>query len=172
MPLWWFEQRCCHALRGPFPCREAQCRQAACPWRAMRAAPRNGLSTVAPRPITSASWPVTSVRPCVKAVAARSPAVVGMLLMALIRPHSSATASSIPSTPPLKANATSTDHRLSSSACFGSPNRTRSTLVRISPRVSVLRKKSSPDTEPYHAATEILQREPLRSSAMTSVSIR
>ena len=47
----------------------------------------NGLSTVAPRPATSRSLRVTSVRRLTSAVAASNPSMTGMGLMALMRPH-------------------------------------------------------------------------------------
>ena len=111
---------------------------------------RNGLSTIAPRPAMSRSLAVTSVRPLVTAVAASKPSMTGIGLTALIRPHWSETALSMPKTRPSNAASTCRSHRSSAAALSGSPGRASSTPLRISPRTSVLKKRSSSAIEAYH----------------------
>jgi hypothetical protein len=76
----------------------------------------NGLGTVAPRPATSRSLRVTEVRPLVNGFAASRPLMTGTGLMALMRPHWSATAFSIPSMRPPNAASTSRSQSSSTAA--------------------------------------------------------
>ena len=120
----------------------------------------------------SRSLAVTSVRPLVTAVAASKPSMTGIGLTALMRPHWSETALSIPNTRPSNAASTCRSHRSSAAALSGSLGRASSTPLRISPRTSVLKKRSSSAIEAYHVETCGLQRSPFRTSEMILVSIR
>ena len=76
-----------------------------------------GFSTAAPRPATSASFRVTSVKPWTLAVAARSPSVTGTGRMAFRHPHSSAIAVSIGSARSPKASVMVSSQVSSACAC-------------------------------------------------------
>jgi hypothetical protein len=93
----------------------------------------NGLCVSAPRSATSATLPVTSVIPCVLAVAASSASIVDREWVALIRPHSSATAWSTGRMRSPKDVITSASHFSDARAWAGSVRLDRSMPLRILP---------------------------------------
>jgi hypothetical protein len=120
----------------------------------------------------SRSLRVTSVRPLVTAVAASRPSTTGIGLIALMRPHWSETALSMPRTRPSNPASTCRSQFSSAAALCGSRGRASSIPLRISPGASALGNRSWSAIEAYQAETRASQRLPFRSSEMMLVSIR
>ncbi len=88
---------------------------------------------MAPRPAMSRSLRVTSVNPLVTAVAASRPSMTGIGLIALMRPHWSETALSIPRTRPSNPASTCRSQRSSAAALSGPRGRASSTPLAYLP---------------------------------------
>src|ERR1700722_18182337 len=98
-----------------------------------------GLRTLAPRSVTCEVFRVASVIPCTFAVAAKSASTVDTGRLALMRPHSSATARSTGRIRSAKDRLRVESHFSRARALAGSFGRARSIPLRISPSTNALR---------------------------------